>query len=154
MMDGIQSQATESKAAPSAAAVERQALRSALVQLMESEEALPDSYMPELNVVPDVSALRTKHRYRELRIGSIAAGTDVLDASASSVVAGAASVALPGDRLATSVTFSGFADVAGTGTEQPDTGTIVHMAAQQRDQHRAALILQGAHTGAEDRTVR
>ena len=135
----------------SAGGIERQALRAALVRLLDAEERLPHDYLPALDVAPDPAALALKNRYRERRLGSAAMGTDLLDSGSSALAACSAPVVLPADRLATSVVFAAYADPsisrsAEAGGETAG-GAMSAAVAQQREQHRWNLALQGAHAG-------
>jgi hypothetical protein len=135
---------------PSSAPSERQALRAALLNLMETEESVPASWRPELNAAPTAQVLAHKGRYRERRLGGISDGGDILDASASGAVGAAfPHIALPADRLATSVIFSGYADPSASGDASSNDAAVSAALVQQREAHRAALILQGAHAGVE-----
>jgi hypothetical protein len=130
-----------------AASAERAALRSALVQLLASDERLPATLLPAFagpGALPDVSLLLADRvassggggggnarRFRERRLGLSAAPADVLDASLAGALAGAAPVVIPADRLATVCAFSGAAEGAG------------EAAKKQREMHRASLALVG-----------
>jgi hypothetical protein len=148
---------------------ERQALRSVLVQLFETEESLPSDYLPELNIPPNTAILAFKSRYRERRLGSASAGVDILGSSVVMEHNLGSSTVLPADRLATTVTYSGFADPSiialisksnpnedmdtngnnnGNNTANP-TNTTTNMVLQQRENHVQNLILSGSHTFTE-----
>jgi len=152
---------------------ERQALRSALVQLFETEEILPADYLPELNIPPNTAILAFKSRYRERRLGSLSYGNDIINSSVLHDHAGSSSYVLPNDRLATTVIYSGFADPSilsslnknnpndPTNTNENNNPndisnnngtTATNTVLQQREDHIQNLILTGSHTFMENYT--
>ena len=134
----------------SSALSERAALRSALVQLVAAEDELHAAFLPALVAAPSAAALVSRPaRFRERRLGSCA-GTDLLDAGAAALFAGAAPLQLPGDRLATFVAFSGLAEGSGQGAAAQQQ----QQRQQQREWHRASMALLGlCATTAEDARV-
>jgi hypothetical protein len=110
---------------------ERQALRSALLQLQEAEEAIPNDFLPELATLP---AVPMSSLVKERRVGSVSAYADVLNVSAAAVAVGAAPVNMPSDKLETMVAFSGY-------STDP----------RQKELHKGTQVLQATYTGAADR---
>jgi hypothetical protein len=137
---------------------ERAALRAALVQLQAADDALPAGFRRALAFAPPTAALSSERAFRERRLGA-AASSDLLGAGAAALYAGAAPVAMPADRLATGVAFSGLAAAAyaaaagaaattglGRGAESNQL-----QRAQQREAHRANLALVGLCCADDDK---
>lgn len=124
------------------------ALRSALVRLHEADEANAGDAFPELSFMPDahLSIAGLQSSLPERRIGSVSALHDVLGARDAAVRTGAATVDLPGDKLALSVGFSGFAGLPGAGTSGQ-----AEKDKEARNIHKQNYILQGMYTGTVDR---